>query len=404
MNIKLFIKRYYQQFLVSFLMIVWGLHRFMPISLKEGDDTNVRNLVNELGLTHWLIHNRYLNWSSRLFSDLIGGIFLTQNTIYWAIVNSLMLLLLTYSILKITKNKFNLINSVLVFVLLSMMKQIIFYEAFDWITGSFNYLWVAALGLYSFLFVMKAYNNEKMSLFQKVVYLLALICACYGVEQILFCLVAFSFIYLIASRFNKQILLYFVISCVNFAVILVAPGNAKRIAIETKTFYPDFEQVSFLSKLKLGFHWELEQFLSFMMPYLILVSFLVCLIIVLRKSHFIISTLSCLVFILSVVIIAVDHHKESLLCLLLLALLIQLLYVFKSRWWQVGSLYCSILVAPVPLYFSPTIYGSGLRTYFVSIVLVMILIMYLVYSLRNLAMTQIKAYHQKQIERADQNE
>lgn len=362
----------YGPVLFYFMMFCLFAFIFSAVSLKAGDDLNVKSLVNEKGIMNWLIHNRYMAWSSRLFADSMNGIFVSIPLIYWSIMNSFMLCLLVGSIVKITSNKVTVIDSFLVISLIMMMSTIISSEAISWVSGSFNYLWTASLAVYSFQFVVNASKGNHQSVLKVISYFIALVFACYGTEQVLFCLVAFSFFYLLFSQKRIGITVYFITSLIQLVIVLIAPGNSRRIQIEKKTFYPDFDQVHLLDKIKDGLNWEGENLLTYLSVYLFIIAFLIFILSLVNRKN-ILATINSFI---NTMLYFFIYNSLSIL-LLFLVISFVLLFLVSERIWEGPLIYLAIFASPTPLYFSPTIYGSGVRTYFVTIILSIILIMYL---------------------------
>lgn len=141
-----------------------------------------------------------------------------------------------------------------------LLPDAVFWSGSIWVTGSFNYLWPTALGLFSLIPIIynyfeKEYNN-KLIIFN----LLAGIYAAYS-EQIAAIVITFSTILILLSALKKKkihipSMLVLAVVIINAIIGYTAPGNVKRFTSEASLF-PEYETFSVFKKLFYGLFYSL---------------------------------------------------------------------------------------------------------------------------------------------------
>lgn len=203
------------------------------------------------------LHLRFTTWTSRvLIEAVLLKISQNMHIIIWAMIDILMWMLLTWSLMKLTNYKRNyLIMSLVFFVPLSMM------NGAGWMATSINYFWPLALGTFALISLYKIYHHEKMSFLIGIVMLLGLVFATnfetYGVMYL--CILSyFSVMMLIERRISFSGILFvitqYAICFANIGLALIAPGNKQRVLVETKFRMLDFASMTPFDKLVMGFN------------------------------------------------------------------------------------------------------------------------------------------------------
>ncbi len=226
-------------------------HFFMDFSI--GDDLYFYDKYTE-GTIPFLI-SRYQGWSSRLIIEAVLINILHLPRIIFFITNSCVFVLIYYSILKITNTEDDIKTMVLLMILMFTF-PIKWFASAGWYATMLNYAWPLAFGLYSLYIVSKISIKEKITLFQKIVYLPALL---FGSNQEQLCALLFGFTFLLNvyvfyrdKKLNKIVFITWMITALMLCAHAFCPGNAIRLADEVRTIYPEFEYLSTMDKLLFG--------------------------------------------------------------------------------------------------------------------------------------------------------
>lgn len=405
--IKKIVKNKYFPFITMFIIL---LVCHLTFKLNFGDDVFFRN-VNYREIFSWL-SSRYNNWSSRIFIEFTLVSMLKLPSFVWCILNSLIIVLIVYSISRIfsIKNKWIIILSVMVYPLYEM-------KSAGWYATTINYIWPLSFGLFSLIPIKNIFENKKEKWYMYILYTISLIFAC-NHEQM--CAIVFAF-YLIFSIYyfiknNKKASPYLVIqllfALISLIFIFTCPGNAARKVSETNNWYPAFESFGMLGKTYLGFvSTFVKSVYSVNLPLLVLSILIPIFTFKKTKKEFIrlISLVPILIFLLisifPTILNSIFPHISSFvqnsrvygdspnsvsiglqslsalgICVIFyISILFSIFKLFdgKEKW-----LYCLIVLAGLSsriiMGFSPTLYASDMRTfifYDFSIIIVIIAIL-----------------------------
>ena len=399
------LKKIYKSNTFPFLVYIFLMICFHFLMQKTGtDDIFFSNACNNTSLWEYLL-NRYQNWTSRLVieaGEVISCGFLPL--FIWKFIDIGMYILLLYSISKliITENKRKM-NFILVGSLLCI--PIFILAEAGWVSTINNYIWTSATGLYAMIPLRKIYNNEKISIFQAITYILAIIYASNHEQMagILFIVYAcFTFIYVRNKKIKPIIWILDAIIILSLISILLCPGNVIRKAQEIANCYPEYANFGILEKLQIG--------LTSMMDYCLLQERLLFVIFIfvitlalwknannLKSKIFAITPIGicivfkyCNTFLSKVDFIDLEHSKiylyfKVIVYLAIIVLLAISLYrIFKN---DIKERFLSILIfftgviSRYIMAFSPTVYASGERT---SIFFYISMCMIIVYICNNL--------------------
>ena len=274
-------------------------HFFMDFSI--GDDLYFYDKYTE-GTIPFLI-SRYQGWSSRLIIEaVLINILHLPKTIFF-IMNSCVFVLIYYSILKITNTESDIKTMVLLMFLMFTF-PIKWFASAGWYATMLNYAWPLAFGLYSLYIVSKISIKEKITLFQKIVYLPALL---FGSNQEQLCALLFGFTFLLNAyvfyrdkKLNKMVFITWMITTMMLCVHAFCPGNAIRLYDEVRTIYPEFEYLSTMDKLLFGILSTFSTILSkpILISIALLISLCICVYRKKEKKLFIIISITLGLFIL----------------------------------------------------------------------------------------------------------
>lgn len=197
---------------------------------------------------------RYERWSGRLPIEAVLVLIVNQLWV-WKIFNSLMWLLLCYSAGRIalsSTGKSPATTTALAFVGLMLLSPNTLYTATWWITGSVNYLWPMALGLYGMLAYVDRVDRGNAS---RLACLLASGLAMYN-EQVAIALLPASFIFLgikvVQRRWMGWDIAQIVFMLANAMVVFTSPGSHQRFLSEQVLRFPDFALLDVFDKAAIG--------------------------------------------------------------------------------------------------------------------------------------------------------
>lgn len=199
---------------------------------------------------------RYQTWTSRVLIEFLICIVLPKYSLIWAILNTIMMTILGYSILKLLIKEENksLTWMSLAFILLYPLSKI---ATCDWGAGSINYIWPLTMLLFSAIPIKKIFCKEKIAKYMYPIYSIALIFACNQEQS---CAIAFGlygiFTVLSIVKEKRKVHPFLIVQCIfiilSLLFIATCPGNYARKNEEIVTYYMDFGMLGIFDKFSLG--------------------------------------------------------------------------------------------------------------------------------------------------------
>ena len=199
---------------------------------------------------------RYFNWSSRFIIEYTLCAVLKISKYLWILLEALMVTLAGYSISKIfVKDNKKENNSMLLFMILLYPLNVM--NSAGWAATTINYMWPLATCLYALVPIKKIWDKEKIKLWEYPLFILSLIYA--GNQEqtasiLLGCYLLFTIIMIIKNKEIHWFMLFqtlLIIASIIF--ILTCPGNYVRKGLETNLNFKDFEMLTLLDKIEIGF-------------------------------------------------------------------------------------------------------------------------------------------------------
>ncbi|WP_417504943.1 hypothetical protein [Marinomonas gallaica] len=212
--------------------------------LSWGDDAYFSEVANTRNLFAWW-WERYLQWSGRIAIDLlmVGTITLKW---FWHLLVPLTILLLSYSMLKLTKWQISAAKILLVLIMLALAPVEVMAESFYWVTGFYNYLLPSALALFCFTEL----TAPRVVMWRRVLASLSVLIFAYQEQvTILFCLAVCLSLYQQRTPFKWFIL---ALTLANSTLLFLAPGNASRTLGSIFMYFPNYQDFGLLEKVLLG--------------------------------------------------------------------------------------------------------------------------------------------------------
>ena len=247
------------------------------IQYSDGDDSFFLQYCGSMGFLEYLTW-RYETWTGRMISEGFMHLFFNQDLWVWRIVNAGMITALPISLAFIKKKITGSIEIVdfwfaVLFYLLIDIKT--FGYSCIWITGSMNYLWPAVCGVMALLTVAaEGFQIEDEGLIEKKdhrknrFYAVSIPCAMIAgmsSEQMGAVIFAFSMICIGSKLWQKKkvgigMLLQAVATAGAFGFSSLAPGNALRVAASVEIYMPQFNSLSLSERLFLLIQWLISSF------------------------------------------------------------------------------------------------------------------------------------------------
>lgn len=236
-------------------LVVVGLHLAAIGATLVADDHYFSNVLQERSLLEYL-RFRYERWTGRLAIEAVLAL-LVAHGLTWKLLNSAMLVLLCHAAGRLAlRDQAGFAPgtpALLAFALFLLMAPAVVYESAWWRTGSINYLWPAATGVYSLLaFTDRARNTPT----RRIACMLAAGFACQQEQFALVLLPVATWLSLASPRSERgergwdlAQLLFMLASAV---LLFAAPGSRNRYVAEIGTHFPDFIALDALDRAAIG--------------------------------------------------------------------------------------------------------------------------------------------------------
>ncbi|MEA4806041.1 DUF6056 family protein [Acetobacterium wieringae] len=242
---------------LPFFIVVLTYTVVLSITPIVADDLALANKY--VGIT-WLqewnnILFDYFNWSSRIIINAAIHIFLGHRKIYWVLATGVVILMMLVAldiIFNPEKDKKKNLTIVLIFAIFP------FYllAGSGWRVGTISYFWTTAAAVVGIIPLVMITREERVPVPMVVFSTISLIFAG-NLEQCLVVLLVIYSAFFCYFFIKKKMQWAFLVQCVtllaSFVFILTAPGNGARAQTESIVRFKDFEMLSLLDKLDLGF-------------------------------------------------------------------------------------------------------------------------------------------------------
>jgi len=242
------------------LLLLSFILRTIKIDTNFGDDVALKTVYMQKDLWTVLVDS-YNSWSSPNLINAIMYVLVLLPSSVFKIFNILMIMLTAFSISQIANPTNNRTANwmITILIILYPFKQM---STAGWIVTSVAYLFPLAFGLYSLIPIRKVIVHEKVPYVTGTIAFilgagsLQMACILTGIYII------FSIYFVLIKKASRYCMLQ---SAFGIAFIIyhsTSPGNRNRYISETATWFPDFNMISTLNKVKLGFTNTLANFLS----------------------------------------------------------------------------------------------------------------------------------------------
>lgn len=378
----MFVKnKYYFNFFCLFVFIVFSFLFFGLNQDLSNDDQYFLRIYKEGSIFNHLLQ-RYYGWSGRVFLEAFL-IFTIGYDWLWKILMPFSVFILSFSIVRICSDNSNKFDFFIPFVgvLFFLMPPGVVKESIWWVTGFYNYLLPLSCG---FLFVYIVFYRDFLPNFYKIISIFLIFLSCSAEQVALFVFFSLLACVLKHRKYDFYIIFVFFLVCACIFILFLAPGNLARSNFELRWF-PDYYFYSFLQKISFGVDRLHEHFWS-LENVLIPVSFLFSgWIVFIEREKFglfyliFIKLVICYFFYYSLLFFCegnflyeklgpvnwggVKKYVEYFFMFLLFSYLFVLLISLEGGY-LVAIYFASAIFLTIAIGFSPTIYASGERIFF----------------------------------------
>lgn len=407
--------------IITFIALMFNL--FMAELI--GDDPSYLDRLNTLGYVEASI-DHFKNWSSRILIE--AALMFFSNYFYlWLLINTAVMVGTVWIINKYTTAKMTAQTLLFTFGLYCMIPLNLMREA-GWVATTLNYHWSVCFALFAFYPFYQKMKKEKLSVPMFLLTIPLLIFSS-NQEQINLCFFAFTAlvsIYLIRKRrYDIRLLISSLISFAGIVVFLLAPGNKVRTALETKERFPAFADFTFFNKVDVGISsFGKPFFIDSNILFFLLFSLVAFLVFQNSQNYYgkILAALpagmSFIVYLGGTMESGFVHYASNkigdifstkglenwflttgtrlslrnpgtwIATLLVLGLLVCLIYGLWMSFADPSKIVLAVLIllmgffSRVMMGFSPTVWASGVRTYYIVFISALMLILMLVDELR----------------------
>ena len=266
-------------------VLFWALMFFgaflllTQVGYSDGDDAFFYQYTHEMGFFEYLSW-RYQTWVGRMSGEAMVYIAFSLGIWFWRIVNAMMLVLLPCGVLKLaeqaagirTKNFLPGESVAVVSGYLLMAIMTVGYAAI-WINGSIFYTWSFTCGIWALVPVADIVfdtgdggsgDHNTWHFFYSIP---CAVLASMSIEQMAAVLVTFevlAVLVVILRKHEKQrtilLIIQTAVTVVAFVILFLAPGNDIRVASEVQNWMPQYEELSFGEHLFVTVQWLVSSF------------------------------------------------------------------------------------------------------------------------------------------------
>jgi hypothetical protein len=239
-------------FFVLMVLSVAYLHAFVLDKQAGTDDVFFSHALDDKGFREYLLF-RYERWSGRLPIEAVL-VLIINHMVLWKVLNSLMLLLLCFSVgrLGFGQGTGPIAATGFAYCLLLLMPSSVLWDSAWWVTGSINYLWPVALACYG---ALQFFDRRPYHPLRTASFVLASGLSVYNeqVALVSICILVPVHLRLLwQGRSTVMDKVHAAFMACNLMVAASAPGNLNRYLREQMTWFPDFGELTFLEKLNNG--------------------------------------------------------------------------------------------------------------------------------------------------------
>lgn len=240
------------EWLAGLFIILLGVALWVGVDLREsGDDVGYREVLDRFTLLEFSRY-RYTTWSGRVILDAINVVTIRHPLLFKTGI-ALSFLLMCYQIYRLTLRETlaPCAGTLLAAGMVLLMPASVSQWGGWWVTGFYNYLLPLMLGLFAFRYLWEKYEHGWL---YQALAVVAAVVACQQEQVAVSLLLAVAV--LAACRLSERQrigpeALVLAAGTLSAAVLFAAPGNQLRLASEI-SWLPEFGRFGLLDKLTLG--------------------------------------------------------------------------------------------------------------------------------------------------------
>ncbi len=255
------------------LMFISALLVLARIGYSDGDDAFFYQYAREMGFWEYLSW-RYRTWVGRMSGEAMVYLVFRRNLWFWRVVNAFMLVLLPIGILKLAKKaaglpkeeRFDLPSSAMAVTGYFLMAAGTLGYAAVWVNGSIFYTWSFACGIWALMPLADLIFATGEFRGRQLCYSLpCAVVASMSIEQMGAVLLTFEMLgvwvlFWRHKRIHWGMLLQLFLTVAAYMVLFLAPGNSLRVAEEIRNWMPQYDSLTFGAHLFLTVQWMLSSF------------------------------------------------------------------------------------------------------------------------------------------------
>lgn len=408
-------KKIYSLLFKVFITIIFGIAMFYSTNYILGKDDEVYSKVfnnfETFVLWAWDFYNI---WSGRIITSALSNIFLRMPLIVFKIFNILVLIMGIIAIFKIIKAFVKTNNKIVdnciyvgLFLLYLVIPADVIQFSVKWVTGAFNYLWPAAFMFVAMIPFIKKFNNEVKNENNKffIIYILADFIACFAEQTALVLLTIGTIImvYLVIrkQKISKLLIIHYLIIAILTIIELSAPGNFVRFEASTLRRFPTFNMLNPCDKILQGIIPFANQLVTNDSLLMIILTVVIAITNLKKSKSIIVKLISCVPFLYFLGIMICSkigigenfiynlplYGKEYIYGLKIyvpIIIFIIILWLITNlivnsfedikKGIAVSIIFLGSIASSLSVSFSPTVYASGTRTYFLGDLLFILVI------------------------------
>lgn len=248
---------------------------FCKIHYSDGDDAFFDSCVRSMTFLDYL-KERYLTWTGRIGGETAIYITFTLGIWFWRVANAFMVTALPTLVFLIVKKFYPGVtgttpawSDLRLFLLTCsgflMMDIVTCGHAAIWVNGSVFYTWALVSALVCVYLTLDCFTGGTVSTKRLLVSIPFGLFAVSSIEQIGFFLLAYFIGAITVQKISSKkiptgLAVETLVLLATFAVVLAAPGNTLRVAAETETWFPTFKALSFGEHSFISAQWLTSSF------------------------------------------------------------------------------------------------------------------------------------------------
>lgn len=244
------------------------------VGYSDGDDAFFYQYTHQMGFFEYLSW-RYETWVGRMSGEAMVYIAFSLGIWFWRFCNALMLVLLPCGVLKLAKKAAGIrtenflfgASAATVSCYFLMAVMTVGYAAV-WINGSIFYTWSFTCGVWALVPVADLVFDTGESDSRHFLYSIpCAVLASMSIEQMAAVLLTFELLavlVVILRKYEKRriilLIIQTVVTVVAFVILFLAPGNDIRVVSEVQNWMPQYEDLSFGEHLFITVQWLVSSF------------------------------------------------------------------------------------------------------------------------------------------------